>query len=215
MVAGIAVVMLTPIRERLSLEGIKALIDQMKGIWYAPLLFITAFAVGSVLWVPASVFIIPAGLVWGWKFGFVYSVIGGALGALITFALAKYVGEGFLHRFGDRGARIARKLDHAGFKTLLILRLIPLWPFPLYNYAAGLADVRYRHYIPSTLLGICPAIFIMTYSADALITGTLGGVEFVKRLLIVGLLVALLILVPGLFRKRAAHSLHLDEEVEE
>lgn len=211
--AAIAAVMFSPLRDHMTVADVRAAVAAMQGLWYGPALFVLAFALGSILFVPASVFILPAGLVWGWVLGFIYSMIGATLGALGTFAIAKYLGGGFLARFGQRGEQIARKLDHAGFKTLLILRLIPLWPFPVYNYAAGLANVRYRDFISSTLVGLCPALLVMNYSADALFNGTLTGADALERLLLVAALVAALILIPSIFRKRAARSLHLEEEL--
>lgn len=212
-VAGVAAVMFSPLRE-LSIAELRAAVEKMQGIWYGPVIFVLMFAIGSTLFVPATLFILAAGLVWGWRLGAPYALLGATLGALGSFAIAKYVGGGIIARLGRHGEQVARKLHHAGFKTLLILRLIPLWPFPVFNYAAGLADVRYRDFISSTAIGLCPAILVMTYSADALVSGSLSGGDAFRRFLTVGLLVAAVILVPSLFRKRAARSLHLEEELD-
>ena len=213
--AGVAVVFLTPIRDQLSLEAMRALIARMQDVWYAPILFVLIFAVASVLFVPASVFVIPAALIWGWKLGFLYSMAGALIGALSSFAIARYVGDGgILHRFGERGAKIAKKLDHAGFKTILILRMVPFWPFPALNYGAGLAGVKYRDYLAGTALGLCPGVFIVSFSADALVSGTMTGGQAFQRLLLLGALVGAMIMIPSLFRKRAARTLHLEEEVD-
>jgi uncharacterized membrane protein YdjX (TVP38/TMEM64 family) len=210
--AGAAAVLFSPLRD-LSISEVRESVDRLARIWYGPVVFILMFAIGSVLFFPATLFILAAGLVWGWRLGAPYALLGATLGALGSFAIAKYVGGGVLARLGRRGEQVARKLDHAGFKTLLILRLIPLWPFPVFNYAAGLAGVRYRDFISSTVVGLCPAIFVMAYSADALVSGTLTGADAFRRLLTIALLVALVILVPSLFRKRAVRTLHLDEDL--
>lgn len=209
-VAGVAVVMFSPWRD-MSVTELRVAVEKLQEIWYGPLVFVLMFAIGSTLFVPATLFILAAGLVWGWQLGAPYALLGATLGALGSFAIAKYVGGGIVARLGRHGEQVARKLDHAGFKTLLILRLIPLWPFPVFNYAAGLAGVRYRDFISSTAVGLCPAVLVMTYSADALVSGTLSGEDAFKRFLIVGLLVAAVILVPSLFRKRAVRSLHLED----
>lgn len=210
LIAAIAGVMLSPLREHMNLHDVRLAVDATEAVWYGPILFVLAFAVGSVLFVPATLFIIAAGLVWGWKLGVLYALTGGTLGAVASFAIAKYLGGGVIARFGERGRQVAAKLDHAGFRTLLILRLIPLWPFPVFNYAAGLANVRYRDFIASTLIGLSPAMLVMTYSADALVSGTLSGGEAMKRLALAGVLVGLLVLIPTLLRKRTVKSLHLE-----
>ena len=133
LIASIAGVMLSPLRDHMNLRDVRLVVDATKALWYGPILFVIAFALGSILFVPATLFIIAAGLVWGWKLGVLYALLGGTLGAVGSFAIAKYLGGGVVARLGERGRQVASKLDRAGFKTLLILRLIPLWPFPVYK----------------------------------------------------------------------------------
>ena len=210
LVAAIVTVYLSPLREWLTVANLRVLLGQIGSLWYAPALFILAFALSCVLVVPASVFIIAAGLIWGWQLGGLYAFLGAVLGATASFWVSRYLGGGFLQRLGPRAAGIGRILENSGFGSMLILRLIPLFPFAVINYGAGVARVRGRDYVAATAVGVIPSIFVVTYSADALFRGTLSGPDAFKRLVVVCLSVALLVGIPMLLKKRAARALHLE-----
>src|SRR6185295_1823269 len=197
----------SPLRAYLTREHIRAFVEHLRGLWYGPLAFIVVFALGCVLALPASVFVIAAGFIWGWLLGGIYSMIAGLLGAVASFYVGRFVGEGLLDRFGKVGRAVARQVDHAGFMSMLTLRFIPGIPFAVLNYGAGVAGVRFRDYFFATLLGIGPAMFVFAYCADALFNGSMSEGDAFKRLVIVcGLMLALLS-IPMLvkkFAKRAA-----------
>ena len=93
-------------------------------------------------------------------------------------------------------------MKSAGFKTMLIVRLIPGPPFAIWNYGAGVANVKFRDYFFGTLLGTLPAHVIFAYCADALFNGTMTQSDAMKRLAIVAALLIALVLLPTLLKKR-------------
>lgn len=193
--AVIAGIWFSPLREQLTRDNIRAFVEQLRDPWYGPVVFMAVFAIGCVLALPASLFVIAAGLIWGWLGGGLYSIIGGLVGAVASFYVGRFVGEGLLDRFGRLGAAIAKQVDHARFGTLLVLRFIPGIPFAALNYGAGVAGVRIRDYFFSTLIGMTPPMFVFAYSADALFNGSLSEGDAVRRLLIVfGLMLAITLL---------------------
>ncbi|HLE56129.1 MAG TPA: VTT domain-containing protein, partial [Rhodothermia bacterium] len=107
-----------------------------------------------------------------------------------------------LGRLGRVGEGIDRKLESAGFTAMLILRIIPIFPFAVLNYGAGLARIKTRDFFWATLIGTAPAHFVVAYSADALLSGTLTRQQAVERILLVGVLVGVVLVVPLLLRKR-------------
>jgi uncharacterized membrane protein YdjX (TVP38/TMEM64 family) len=149
-----------------------------------------------VLALPASVFCIAAGFIWGWGFGALYSVIGGLLGAIASFYVGRFVGAGILEKFGRIGRAVARQVDHANFGTLVALRFIPGIPFAVLNYGAGVAGIRVRDFLGSTLLGVIPPMLVFAYCADALFNGSMTEGDALKRLLIVCALMLALTLLP-------------------
>jgi len=198
---AVAAIWFSPLRAYLTREHIRAFVEHLRGLWYGPLAFIAVFALGCVLALPASVFVIAAGFIWGWLLGGIYSMIAGLLGAIASFYVGRFVGEGLLDRFGKVGRAVARQVDHAGFLSMLTLRFIPGIPFAVLNYGAGVAGVRFRDYFFATLLGIGPAMFVFAYCADSLFNGSMSEGDAFKRLVLVcGLMLALLS-IPMLVKK--------------
>ena len=201
--AIVAAVWFSPLREQLTRENVRAFVEHLRGLWYGPLVFILVFAAGCIFAAPASVFCIAAGFIWGWLLGGTYALIGGLLGAIASFYVARFVGEGLLHRFGRIGEMVKKQVDHAGFRNLLILRYIPGIPFAVLNYGAGVAGVRFRDYLPATILGVIPPMFVFAYCADALFNGTMSEGDVVRRIVIACALMLTLTLIP-IFVKRFA-----------
>jgi uncharacterized membrane protein YdjX (TVP38/TMEM64 family) len=210
--AAVVAIYLSPLREHLNKEDIRTAVGQLRGLWYGPVVFITVFAVACVVAVPASVFVLAAGLIWGWFWGGTWSLIGGMIGALASFFAGRFLGEGVLHRFGRLGRLVARQVDHAGFKSLLIIRFIPGIPFALVNYGAGVCGVLLLDFLLATILGMAPSVYIFAYFADALFNGTMSeGAAVVRLLIAAALLIALVLGGSALARGRAPAVTAKDE----
>lgn len=191
----------SPLREQMTRENVRAFVEHLRGLWYGPIVFILAFAAGCIVAAPASVFCIASGFIFGWVLGGTYAVIGGLLGATASFFVARFVGEGLLARFGKVGQMVARQVDHAGFRSLLVLRFIPGIPFAVLNYGAGVCGVRFRDYIASTFIGILPPMFVFAYCADALFNGTMSEGDVVRRLLIACALMLAITVLPMVVKR--------------
>lgn len=196
---------LSPLREQLTLANVRSAADALAGLWYGPLVYVAGYALGATLLVPATVFAVAAGVIWGWKLGFLYAMSGGVLGGLLSYGVARFVGEGVVERLGATAISLAGRLQHAGFKVLLIARLFV--PFAIVSYGAGVARARLRHFVAATAVGIAPATFVFVYSADALVNGALTSRDAAFRILGLALLIAALVLIPSLFRRRATRIL--------
>src|SRR5205085_7501610 len=78
-IGGFAALWFSPLRTYLTREHIRVMAESVRGVWYAPLLLIVAYAVGCIFAIPASFFILAAGVIWGWKLGGTYALIGGVI----------------------------------------------------------------------------------------------------------------------------------------
>ncbi len=199
---GVAALYFTPLRAYLTKAHINDLIAWLRGLWYGPLVLIALYAVGCVFALPASVFVIAAGVIWGWKLGGLYAIIGGFLGAIAAYYVGGFLGEGLLDKFGSVGRGVRKQVESSGFMSMLIVRLIPGPPFAVWNYAAGVARMRFRDYALATLIGIIPSHIVFTYCADSLVNGTMTEGDAIKRLAIVCALLLALILIPLYIKKR-------------
>ena len=201
LVGGIVALWFSPLRAYMTREHIHDLIAHLRGIWYGPIVLIAGYAVGCMFALPASVFVISAGVIWGWKLGSLYAIAGGFLGAVGAYFVALFLGEGLLDRFGSVGRAVRKQVEHSGFTKMLIVRLIPGPPFAIWNFAAGVARMRFRDYALATFLGLIPSHIIFAYCADSLVNGTMSEGDALKRLAIVcGLLIAL-ILIPLVIKR--------------
>lgn len=131
------------------------------GVW-APVVFILGYAVATVAFAPGSLLTLAAGAVFGLLWGTVYAFVGATLGASAAFLIARYAARGWVEKKLEDKPRF-KKLDHSigrdGGKIVALLRLAPVFPFVLLNYALGLTKVRFAHYfwasfamLPGTLL---------------------------------------------------------------
>lgn len=121
------------------------------------LLFVVAYAALTLTPVPKNLLTIAAGLVWGFwlALGLVY--VGALLGAAASFVIGRALGREAVERLtGARVARLDAALAHRGFLAVLGARLVPIIPFTLINYGAGLTAVRRRDYALGTAIGILP-----------------------------------------------------------
>jgi len=199
---GVAVLYFTPLRAYLTKAHINDFIAWLRGLWYGPIVLIALYAAGCVFALPASIFVIAAGVIWGWKLGGLYAIIGGFLGAIAAYYVGGFLGEGLLDKFGSVGRGVRKQVESSGFLSMLIVRLIPGPPFAVWNYAAGVAKMRFRDYALATLIGIIPSHLVFTYCADSLVNGTMTQGDALKRLAIVCALLLALILIPLYIKKR-------------
>ena len=191
----------SPLRAHLNRDDIRAAVGQLRGLWYGPIVFILVFAASCVIALPALIFVLSAGVIWGWQLGSVYTFAGGLLGATASYFVGRFLGEGVLERFGRVGRLVTKQVDHAGFKSLLVLRLIPGIPFAVLNYGAGVARVALPDYLGATAIGMLPSVFVFTYCADALFSGTMTEGDALRRLAIVGALMIAMVLLPVVLKR--------------
>jgi uncharacterized membrane protein YdjX (TVP38/TMEM64 family) len=203
-----AAIFFSPLRHHLTMTAARDFVTNTRGhvqsLWWAPVALVLAYGIGCIFAIPATVFIVFAGAVWGWKLGVAYAMAGGMLGAIASYFVGRFVGEGMLDRFGRAGQAVSKQVRHAGFTSMLIVRLIPGPPFAVWNYGAGVAGVGFGDYVFATLLGTFPAHLVFAYSADALFNGTMTEGDAIKRLAIVGVLLIGMVAMTTLLKKRFA-----------
>jgi uncharacterized membrane protein YdjX (TVP38/TMEM64 family) len=200
----ITAIYFSPLRQHLTRDAIRADVANFRTVWYGPIILIAAYAIGCVFALPASVFVVAAGYIWGWKLGGSYAMIGGLLGATASFFVARFVGEGLLTRFGRVGVLVKKQADHAGFLSLLVMRFIPGLPFAAVNYGAGVCGVRVSDFMLATVIGLAPSNFVFAYCADALFNGAMTEGDALKRLAVVCALMLGLVALSVVIKRFAA-----------
>ncbi len=202
-----AIIRFTPAGDFFSREGIFAFIEGLRGSVWAPLLFVALYTGAMVLALPGTILTLTGGAVFGFWGGFLLNTIGANLGANGAFLLARKLGRRGVQGLAGEGlqnhlARLDAATERHGFRGLLVLRLIPVVPFNGLNFGAGLTAMRWRDYAGATLLGILPGTAVYTFFADALLQGSReASREAFLRVLVAGLLLALLAVMPLILKK--------------
>ena len=120
----------------------------------APLAFLAVHIVASLLFIPRTLLAIIAGLLFGMGWGVVWAVTGSVAGAVAGFLVARFVNSNLVDL--QRLAPVVGKLERGGWRAVAALRLIPVIPHSLANYALGLTRVPLRAYALGSLLGQLP-----------------------------------------------------------
>jgi len=136
----------------------------------AVLVFIAAYAVIVAFSVPGGlVMTVTGGFLFGTLGGAACSVVGATLGSIAVFLAARTALAGVLrNRAGAALGRMRAGFQENALSYLLVLRLIPLFPFWLVNLVPALLDVPLRLYIVGTVLGIIPASLVYAAAGNGL-----------------------------------------------
>ncbi|MFN5744696.1 MAG: TVP38/TMEM64 family protein [Methylococcaceae bacterium] len=168
------------------------------------LLYITSTALSLP---GASALSLVMGMLFGVMVGTLATLLAATVGATLVFWSARFVfADAARSRLAayPRATRLLEGFDGNGFRYLLFLRLMPLFPFWLVNLAPALTRMTTQTYVMATLVGIIPGCFAYVYLGH-----TLGDISRVDDLLsgkvLAGLaLLGVLVLVPGLLKARVA-----------
>jgi len=124
--------------------------------------FVLAYAAITALSVPgAFVLSIAGGFLFGTWLGGLYIVIGASVGSILVFLIARTaLGEPLRRSAGPGLRRMEAGFRDDAFHYLLVLRLVPLFPFFLVNIVPAFLGVSLRTYTLATVIGIVPGALI-------------------------------------------------------
>jgi uncharacterized membrane protein YdjX (TVP38/TMEM64 family) len=126
--------------------------------------------------VPRTAVSVLVGVVAGFVPGLLVAFGGAMVAAVLSFGLSRWLGRAAITRLaGPRLDRLDRLLVDRGFISLLAGRLIPVVPFVVLSYGAGLTAMRLLPYAAATALGLVPSTVVQVgvgASAPALVSST-------------------------------------------
>lgn len=171
--------------------------------------FLAFYVVSVAFSLPiATVLTISAGFLFSQALGMVLVVIGATAGATLVFLAARTAfGDGLRRRAGPWLARMEAGFRENAFFYLIVLRLVPLFPFVVVNLVPAALGMSVRDYVLATLIGIVPGSFVFTSVGAGLGSVFDAGGDFsAKGILTPQVVVALLglaclALVPVVYKK--------------
>jgi uncharacterized membrane protein YdjX (TVP38/TMEM64 family) len=166
-------------------------------------LYAIVYIAGTALFFPGLPLTLGAGFLYGAIIGTLVVSPASVAGATLAFLIARYLARDWVTRRIKKypqAAAIDRAIKKNGFKAVVLLRLQPVLPFNILNYALGLTSIRVRDYMLASWIGMFPATVLYVYLGSLMndISDLLRGRPnsgMAGRLLLWGGLAAIVVLV--------------------
>jgi uncharacterized membrane protein YdjX (TVP38/TMEM64 family) len=167
LVAGFAAFFAFGLHRYLTFEMLRAhraeLIEWVAGrpVW-APVAYMAVYAAVVAFSLPgAAVLTVTGGFLFGTVLGAAYAVVGATIGAVVVFLAARTaLGDILRAKTGGAIKRMEEGFREDAFSYLLVLRLVPLFPFFVVNLVPAFLGVRLGTYTLATVIGIIPGALV-------------------------------------------------------
>jgi uncharacterized membrane protein YdjX (TVP38/TMEM64 family) len=175
------------------IESFQAWVKGLGPIGY--LVYVLAYVIVCVTFLPASPLTIGAGAIFGFVEGAIVVIVGATLGATASFLLGRTIMRRKIEAMAANNPKF-RALDRAiareGGKIVFLVRLAPVFPFAYINFAFGLTGVRTLSYVVATFFGIIPVTLAFVYIADAATRTATADMSTTRLIInIVGVVIAI------------------------
>lgn len=165
--------------------------------WWAPIIFILIYVVATVFFLPGSVFTLAGGVIFGPILGVVCNLTGATIGAALSFLIARYLAADVVSkRSAGKLKQLINGVEAEGWRFVAFVRLVPLFPFNLLNYALGLTKIRFTEYVAATAVFMLPGAIAYTYIGYAGREAISGGDGLINSILIAIALFAVVAFLP-------------------
>ncbi|HIK37023.1 MAG TPA: TVP38/TMEM64 family protein [Geminocystis sp. M7585_C2015_104] len=156
--------------------------------WWAPLGYIVFYMVGTILLLPSTPLNVSGGLIFGVAQGLFWTSFAAVLAAMVSFFYARFLGHSWARqRFGGYLKKMDAEVKRGGLWYIFALRLLPLIPYGIVNYGAGLTSISSRDYFVGTVLGTTFGVFPFVLMGAGIARGSL--LPFTVSLSLIGILV--------------------------
>jgi len=157
---------------------------------------------GDVLFMPGSIHTVAGGALFGPLWRTLWNLSGATLGAMLAFVIARYIGSDWVaRRASERLAGLIRGVEEEGWRFVAFVRLVPLFPFNLVNYAFGLTRIGFSEYVFASFVCMAPGAIAYTYLGYAGLEAASGRAGAIHKALLALALLAAVALMPRLVRR--------------
>jgi uncharacterized membrane protein YdjX (TVP38/TMEM64 family) len=193
LVAGIALAVL--FRDRFDAVALETWVSEAGVL--APVVFILIYTLATVFFLPGSVLTLAGGALFGPVLGTFYNLTGATLGAMLAFLISRYLASDWVTgKAGGRVKQLINGVEAEGWRFVAFVRLVPLFPFNLLNYALGLTRIRFLHYSIASYVFMLPGAIAYTYLGFAGREAIGGGEGLIQKILIALALLAVVAFLP-------------------
>ena len=164
-----------------------------------PLVFMLVYVIGTVFFLPGSVLTLAGGALFGPVLGTFYNLTGATAGAVLAFLVARYLASDWVEqKTAGRLKQLKQGVEGEDWRFVAFVRLVPLFPFNLLNYALGLTRIRLSHYLIATYLFMLPGAIAYTYLGYAGREAVAGSEGLIQKALLALALLAVVAFLPRL-----------------
>lgn len=168
----------------------------------AGLAFAALYALLTVLMLPGSVLTIASGAIFGPVLGVIYSLTGATLGAALAFLIARYIARDAVKaRAGPQLTALMQGIQQDGWRFIALLRLVPLFPFNLVNYASGVTPIKLWTYTWASFVFMTPGAIAYVYVGVAGHAAAQGDGNLITHIGIALSLLGVMLWLPSLARR--------------
>jgi uncharacterized membrane protein YdjX (TVP38/TMEM64 family) len=187
----------TDLLSYLSQDNIEKLLAPLGSA--APAAFIGICILASLaMVVPYSLMCATGTILFGSAWGVLWSIVGGTLGALAVFGMARLLGQRMPQpRRSPRWEQLNARIERDGLYFLLILRALSIMPFNLLNVTAAFTAVKFWHFLVANLIGLIPSAFVYGVGIKVLLDPALPREQLIAFVVAVALLVG----IPVVYRQ--------------
>jgi uncharacterized membrane protein YdjX (TVP38/TMEM64 family) len=186
-------------RDRFDVAALQVWIEDAGVL--ASVVFMLIYAAATVLFLPGSVLTLAGGALFGPVLGTFCNLTGATLGAAIAFLISRYLAsarasEWLAEKAGGKTKQLISGVESEGWRFVAFVRLVPLFPFNVLNYALGLTRIKFIHYLLATYLFMLPGAIAYTWLGYAGREAIGGGEGLVQKLLVALALLAAVAFLP-------------------
>ncbi len=164
-----------------------------------PIVFMLIYTVGTVFFLPGAVLTLAGGALFGPFWGTFYNLTAATIGAMISFITARYLAHDWVEKkTGGRVKALKQGVEGEGWKFVAFVRLVPLFPFNVLNYALGLTKIKFSHYSIATYIFMLPGAVAYTYLGYVGREAVAGGDGLIQKILLAFTLLAVVGFLPSL-----------------
>ncbi|MBM4295927.1 MAG: TVP38/TMEM64 family protein [Deltaproteobacteria bacterium] len=202
LVAIVILVKVFNLQQHLEKERLRQAIAAY-GAW-GPFIYLIIWTLAPPLFLPGLPITLAGGILFGPFWGVVYTICGATAGATLAFLVARYLARDWVEAriAGTKIEALDQKVAEHGWKVVAFTRLIPIFPFFLLNYAFGLTRISLAAYVTASFIFMLPVTIVFVYFSSNILDVFQGRVS--KEFLIGAVLVALVSLVPWIYKKYKA-----------
>jgi uncharacterized membrane protein YdjX (TVP38/TMEM64 family) len=133
------------------------------GLW-APLIYILLYTLGTLLILPSTPLNLTGGAIFGIWWGTLWTTIAALVAAIAAFAFTRTIGREWVsQKLAGRWSAVDAEICQGGLFYIFAIRLLPIIPYGIVNFVAGLTSIKFKDYSIGTLLGTLPGVlpFVM------------------------------------------------------